>query len=422
MADDFDLIIIGAGIAGSTCALLSARAGLSVLLIERGEQPGSKNLSGGRLYGYALADILPDFHTHAPLERRITREHFSLLTPDGATTLCAQHPASPSWSLLRARFDPWLAAQAEAAGAQLLCGVTVDALHREQGRITGVMCEGELLRARVVVLAEGANTLLAERQNLVPRPSMEQMALGIKETLALDPARIQDRFHLEENEGAAWLFSGQICGTKPAGAFLYTNQHSLSLGIVAPLASLRNGPGSASSLLAKLKHHPTLRPLIRDAETLEYAAHLVPEGGLNSVPLQRAGEGWLLIGDALRTCINTGVTVRGMDTAMLSAQAAAQALITHFRAPEKPLQTLFDRELEHSALWHQLQRYRDVPALLQRESFYHQWPEFSRAVMRDLTRAGADASPPLWRILLRHTRRFGVARMGADILRSLRCL
>lgn len=422
MADDFDLIIIGAGIAGSTCALLSARAGLSVLLIERGEQPGSKNLSGGRLYGYALADILPDFHTHAPLERRITREHFSLLTADGATTLGAQNPASPSWSLLRARFDPWLAAQAETAGAQLLCSVTVDALHREQGRITGVMCEGELLSARVVVLAEGANSLLAEQQNLVSRPSMEQMALGIKETLALDPARIQERFHLEENEGAAWLFSGQICGTKPAGAFLYTNQQSLSLGIVAPLASLRNGPGSASSLLAKLKHHPTLRPLIRDAETVEYAAHLVPEGGLNSVPLQRAGEGWLLIGDALRTCINTGVTVRGMDTAMLSAQAASQALIAHFRQPEKPLPMLFDRELERSALWHQLQRYRDVPALLQRESLYHQWPEFSRAVMRDLTRAGADASPPLWRILLRHTRRFGFARMGADLLRSLRCL
>ncbi len=422
MADDFDLIIIGAGIAGSTCALLSARAGLSVLLIERGEQPGSKNLSGGRLYGYALADILPDFHTRAPLERRITREHFSLLTADGATSLCAQNPASPSWSVLRARFDPWLAAQAEAAGAQLLCGVTVDALHREQGRITGVMCEGELLRARVVVLAEGANTLLAEQQNLVSRPSMEQMALGIKETLALAPSRIQERFHLEENQGAAWLFSGQICGTKPAGAFLYTNQQSLSLGIVAPLASLRNGPGSASSLLAKLKHHPALRPLIRDTETLEYAAHLVPEGGLNSVPLQRAGEGWLLIGDALRTCINTGVTVRGMDTAMLSAQAAAQALIAHFRQPKKPLQTLFDRELERSILWQQLQRYRHVPALLQRESFYHQWPEFSRAIMRDLTRVDATTNLPLWRILLSHTRRFGVARMGADILRSLRCL
>jgi electron transfer flavoprotein-quinone oxidoreductase len=422
VAEDFDLIIIGAGIAGSSCALLSARAGLSVLLIERGEQPGSKNLSGGRLYGYVLADILPDFKATAPLERQITHEHFSLLTAEGATTLSAQNPASPSWSVLRARFDPWLAAQAEAAGAQLLCGVTVERLFQEKGRIAGVVCEGERLQAKVVILAEGANSLLAEQHNLVARPTMDSMALGIKETLALDKTRLQERFHLDENEGAAWLFSGQICGTKPAGAFLYTHQQSLSLGIVAPLSSLRNGPGAASALLATLKHHPTLRPLLRDTETLEYAAHLVPEGGLNSMPLQRAGDGWLLVGDALRTCINTGVTVRGMDTAMLSAKAATQALIGHIERPDRPLQMLYDRELQCNTLWHQLQRYRDVPLLLQRESWYRQWPEFSSAVMRDLTRVDAGTNPPLWQMLLRHAHHFGLARISADILRSLRCL
>ncbi|MDX6041730.1 FAD-dependent oxidoreductase [Scandinavium lactucae] len=422
MADDFDLIIIGAGIAGSTCALLSARAGLSVLCIERGEQPGSKNLSGGRLYGYALADILPDFHSHAPLERRITHEHVSLLTADGGTTLCGQQPASASWSVLRARFDPWLAAQAEAAGAQLLCGVMVEALFQENGRIAGVLCEGERLRAKVVVLAEGANSLLAEQHGLIARPSMQTMALGIKETLSLDKTLLQERFHLEDDGGAAWLFSGQICGTKPAGAFLYTNQQSLSLGIVAPLASLRDGPGAASSLLAKLKMHPTLRPLVRGAETLEYAAHLVPEGGLNSVPLQRAGNGWLLVGDTLRTCINTGMTIRGMDTAMLSAQAATQALVAHCQQPAQPLQTLYDRALQRHALWQQLQRYREVPALLRSESPYRQWPEFSHAVWRDLTRVEANVNLPLWRSLLRHSRRFGPARLARDILRSLRCL
>jgi electron transfer flavoprotein-quinone oxidoreductase len=422
VTDDFDLIIVGAGIAGSTCALLSARAGLSVLLIERGEHPGSKNLSGGRLYGYALADILPDFQSHAPLERPITREHFSLLTADGGTTLCGQHPASASWSILRARFDPWLAAQAEAGGAQLLCGVTVDALFQERGRIAGVQCDGERLRAKVVVLAEGANSLLAEQHGLVSRPSMASMALGIKETLAFDKTLLQERFHLEDDGGAAWLFSGHICGAKPAGAFLYTNQQSLSLGIVAPLASLRSGPDAASALLAKLKQHPTVRPLIRGAETHEYAAHLVPEGGLNSVPLQRAGNGWLLVGDTLRTCINTGVTVRGMDTAMLSAQAAAQALIAHLQQPAKPLQTLYDRALQRNALWQQLERYRDVPALLQRETWYRQWPEFAQGVLRDLTRVQAEANPPLWRLLLRHARRVGPTRLASDILRSLRCL
>ncbi|MRS14134.1 FAD-dependent oxidoreductase [Enterobacteriaceae bacterium RIT691] len=422
MADDFDLIIIGAGIAGSTCALLCARAGLSVLFVERGEQPGCKNLSGGRLYGYAFTDILPDFLTKAPLERQITRENFSLLTTDNATTLCAENPASASWSVLRARFDPWLAAEAEAAGAQLLCGVTVDALHEENQRVAGVVCDGEVLKAKVVVLAEGANSLLAEQHGLLPRRSFNGMALGIKETLALDAARLEERFHLEGNEGAAWLFSGQICGTKPAGAFLYTNKQSLSLGIVAPLTSLREGPAAASSLLENLKNHPSLRPLLRDAQTLEYGAHLVPEGGLSSVPLQKAGEGWLLVGDSLRTCINTGVTVRGMDMAVLGAKAAAQAIIGHVQSPQIPLQLQYEQQIAASVLWQQLQRYRHVPALLQSEAWYRQWPVFAQRVMQDLTRADPEVTPPLWRMLLRHALRFGPARLSAEIVRSLRCL
>ncbi|SUX71150.1 FAD-dependent oxidoreductase [Citrobacter freundii] len=124
MCDDFDIIIIGAGIAGTACALRCARAGLSVLLVERGELPGSKNLSGGRLYTHALGELLPHFHQSAPLERRITQENLSLLTRDGATTYSSLQPDGDSWSLLRARFDPWFVAQAEAEGVQFLSGVT----------------------------------------------------------------------------------------------------------------------------------------------------------------------------------------------------------------------------------------------------------------------------------------------------------
>lgn len=74
-----------------------ARAGLSVLLLERAEIPGSKNLSGGRLYTHALAELLPQFHLTAPLERRITHESLSLLTPDGATTFSSLQPGGESW-------------------------------------------------------------------------------------------------------------------------------------------------------------------------------------------------------------------------------------------------------------------------------------------------------------------------------------
>lgn len=155
MSDDFDIIIIGAGIAGTACALRCVRAGLSVLLIERGELPGSKNLSGGRLYTHALGELLPHFQHSAPLERRITQENLSLLTRDGATTYSSLQPDGDSWSLLRARFDPWFVPQAEAEGVQFISGVTVEALHIEEGRVCGVIADNETLRARYVVLAEG---------------------------------------------------------------------------------------------------------------------------------------------------------------------------------------------------------------------------------------------------------------------------
>ncbi|ALR77882.1 FAD-dependent oxidoreductase [[Enterobacter] lignolyticus] len=422
MVDDFDIIIIGAGIAGTTCAILCARAGMSALLLERGEQPGQKNLSGGRLYGYVLNDIIAGFPDLAPLERAITHEHFSLLTDRGATTLNHQQPASPSWSILRARFDPWYAEQAQAAGAQCLFSVTVDALHRENDRVAGVLCGGDLLRAGVVVLAEGANSLLAEQCGLIPAPSPTSMALGIKETLALEPARIEERFHLETHQGAAWLFSGNLCGNKQAGAFLYTNRQSLSLGVVAPLASLRDGPTAASALLSQLKKPPTLRPLLRGTQTLEYGAHLVPEGGLHSLPRQRAGNGWLLAGDTLRTCVNAGFTVRGMDMAMLSARAAADTLIAARRRPEIPLHALYDRQLQRSLLWQQLKRYQHLPTLLQRSSWYQSWPALCHEAMADLSRVDAEVNPALWRILLRHGRRMGLRRLTADVIRSLQCL
>ena len=95
----------------------------------------------------------------------------------------------------------------------------VDALYEENGRVCGVICGDDILRARYVVLAEGANSVLAERHGLVTRPAGEAMALGIKEVLTLEPSAIEERFHLENNEGAALLFSGGICDDLPAAHF-----------------------------------------------------------------------------------------------------------------------------------------------------------------------------------------------------------
>lgn len=423
MADDFDIIIIGAGIAGTACALRCARAGLSVLLLERGEFPGSKNISGGRLYCHALGELLPHFPQSAPLERRITQESLALLTNDGATTYSSLQANGDSWSLLRARFDPWFVNQAEAEGVQCITSATVEALHRENSRVCGVICDNEILRARYVVLAEGANSELAERHALVPRPAPSSMALGIKAVLALEQKTLEERFRLEANEGAAMLFTGGICGDLPGGAFLYTNQDTLSFGIVCPLSSLGKNSVPAAELLNHIQSHPALRPLLRGSELLEYGAHLVPEGGLHSMPVQYGGEGWLLVGDALRTCINTGFTVRGMDMALIGAQAAAQTLIR--ACQQSTPQNLFPQyhqDIERSVLWEVLQRYQHVPELLQRPGWYRQWPALMDEISREIWLQGERPVPPLRQIVWRQLRRHGLRNLAGDLIRSIRCL
>ena len=84
---DFEVIVIGAGIGGCVAAYQLARQGRSVLLIERGEAPGSKNLSGGVLYSRGIQQVFPDFLAEAPVERRITRNYINFLNGDSSVAI-----------------------------------------------------------------------------------------------------------------------------------------------------------------------------------------------------------------------------------------------------------------------------------------------------------------------------------------------
>ena len=92
---DFEAIVVGAGCAGSVAAYELARSGKSVLLIERGNYAGAKNMTGGRIYSHSLAKVFPDFEQEAPLERKITHEKISLLAPDACFTCLLYTSPSP---------------------------------------------------------------------------------------------------------------------------------------------------------------------------------------------------------------------------------------------------------------------------------------------------------------------------------------
>lgn len=67
--------------------LVAARAGLSVVLLERGPFPGSKNMYGGVVYPSILDELIPDWWEEAPIQRWVTRRSTMLLTETQALTV-----------------------------------------------------------------------------------------------------------------------------------------------------------------------------------------------------------------------------------------------------------------------------------------------------------------------------------------------
>ena len=84
MPEKFDVIVVGAGPAGTSCAYVCAKNGLNVLLIERGEYPGSKNVMGGVLYRKQMEELIPEFWKEAPLERPVIEQRFWMMDKESA--------------------------------------------------------------------------------------------------------------------------------------------------------------------------------------------------------------------------------------------------------------------------------------------------------------------------------------------------
>lgn len=330
----FQVIVVGAGPAGCAAAYRLAQAGLEVLLIDRGKNAGSKNVTGGRIYSYALEQLMPGEWQQAPLEREVSREMIMMMTKESSITINSQiELPNLSYTVLRAKLDEWLAGKAEEAGAMLATGFTVESLLVKDGKVYGVKAGDEELEADIVICADGVNSLLAERSSLAKAITAENTAVGIKQVFALPEQVINDRFGLAAGKGASCLMVGACTQGLSGGGFLYTNKESLSIGIVVDSAAVKQAKISVVQLIDQLNEHPAIAPLIDNGELLEYSAHLIPEGGIKHMP-QLYGNGYMIVGDAAGLVVNSGLTVRGMDYAILSGIAAAETAVQAIEAQE----------------------------------------------------------------------------------------
>ncbi len=335
MSEDekFDAIIIGAGPAGSACAYTLAKDGKEVLVIEKGDTPGSKNLTGGRFYTYALEMLDADLLKEAALERKVTHEQLMMLSGDRGITIDYYDPSfnqkghTPvSYTILRASFDEWLAGKAEEMGAVVVCGVKVDGLIEKDGMIVGVIAGEDEMYADVVIAADGVNSLIAQHAGLINDIESHTVGVGIKEVIELSGKTIEERFNLKPGEGAARMILGCTDGIH-GGGFLYTNQESISLGCVLMPEEAAERKISVHEVLQNLKMHPAVYPLLEGGHTVEYGAHLVSEAGFRGIPKKLYRDGFIIIGDAAGLVINTGYSIRGIDLAIVSGIAAANAVI-----------------------------------------------------------------------------------------------
>lgn len=333
--DKFDVIVVGAGPAGSACAYTLAKAGKNVLVIERGDTPGCKNVTGGRLYTYALEMLDNGLYEEAALERRVTHEEIMIVSGDRAVTIDFHQPgynpetgAPMSFTILRAVFDEWLAAKAEEMGAIVACGIKVDQLIEQDGKIVGVIAGEDEMYADIVIAADGVNSFMAQQAGLIEDIPAKTVGVGVKVVIELPAKTIEERFNLKEGEGAARMILGCTEGIH-GGGFLYTNQNSISLGCVFTPEEAAQHKKSVHEIFQDLKLHPAIFPLIDGGETIEYSAHLVSEAGYRGVHKKLYREGFLMIGDAAGFVINTGYSIRGIDLAIVSGIAAARAVIAH---------------------------------------------------------------------------------------------
>ena len=382
--EKFDAIIVGGGMAGATAAYILANAGMEVLLADRGDYCGAKNVTGGRLYAHSMEKVFPGFAKEAPVERLVTKEKVSLMTEKGSldigysSTDLGADPDGASYTVLRSKFDQWMAEKCEEAGVMLVPGIRVDSCVVEDGKVVGIDAGGEIMYSDVVIIADGVNSLLAQRLGMKKELTTHEVAVGVKEVIKLDEETINQRFGVRGDEGVAWLSAGDATVGAFGGGLLYTNKDTISIGVVATLADIGYSDISIPDLLDRYKEHPSIKPYIEGGETIEYSAHLVPEAGIHMIP-ELVRDGVLVTGDAAGFCVNLGFTVRGMDFAIESGRLAAEAVIRAKEAGDFSKEGLssYVKALEESFIMKDMKALKGFPTILSRREIFKDLPEMA---------------------------------------------
>jgi geranylgeranyl reductase family protein len=335
-SDPYDVIVAGAGPAGSACAWFAARAGLRVLLLDAAVFPRDK-ACGDAIGRATSAPILRDMGLLGELDRlaAVHCHELSVVSSTGAA-FRVRRPRhwEPSYQAHRicprSVFDAWLLSQVS-SDVDVRQGVRVTGLLRRDGAVTGItgrdMPRGQdiAVRARVVIGADGAHSVIARGAGL-QRDTERPMALSIRGYFrGVEGVNGRLEFHYTRRPpGGFWIFP---CGEGLA---------NVGIGFLGKDLDRRTAD-LTELLWGCIRHTPHLRERFRRAELI---------GPLRGAPVplwqgwrRLSGDGVMLIGDA--ACLVDPVSGEGIGNAMLSGKLAAHAAS----------QALKDHDVSANALW-----------------------------------------------------------------------
>jgi len=319
-----DVVVIGAGPAGTTAALLLGRAGFQVLLVDRARFPRPKPcgefLSPGCVGVLERLGVLPDLLALGPR----TPSGLSLFLEDRGPIVApfgevlGHRPARPhGLGLPRLLFDWTLLHHARAAGGVLVAERTrLRGLIQSGGRVCGVTLEEEdgtttTVRSRLVIGADGIRSAVAG-------------ALGLRRTIPwLQRGALVGHFHgLPDLERAEVHVAGNgFTGVAPVGASL------ADVGLVLEAGRLAEAAGDVEGFfLRELRRHPRLRERIGGARLV---SRVQVVGPMSFAPRRIFGEGWMLVGDAAG--FTDPFTGEGVFLALRGAELAAETAVAALR-------------------------------------------------------------------------------------------
>ncbi|MFD0666399.1 4Fe-4S dicluster domain-containing protein [Ramlibacter sp. MAHUQ-53] len=388
-AMEYDVVVVGAGPAGLATAIrlkqLAAESGkeVSVVVLEKGSEPGAHILSGAIMDPRAISELFPDWQAlGAPLNQPVTEDIFLFLTEQGATrTPNALLPKNfhneGNYIISLANLTRWMAQQAEALGVEIFPGFPAgEVLYREDGSVKGVATAnmgigkdgeptenfqlGMELHAKYTVFAEGARGHLGKqliaKYRLDEGRDPQSYSIGIKEVWEIDPARHKPGLALHS---AGWPLDNNTYG----GSFLYhMEDNQVAVGYVVGL-DYANPWLSPYEEFQRFKTHPNIRWYFdtpeggKPAKRLAYGARALTVGGLLSLPKQVFPGGALVGCDA--GYLNAS-RIKGSHAAiksgMLCAEAAFEALGAGRQGDEL---TAYPEAFEQSWLYAELNKARN---------------------------------------------------------------